>query len=102
MNDHKQPSIMSIEHSKRLLIEMGERCLALADNLGHGGRRLDKEQNELLKAAYLPIMAEHLNLVKVGYVSGDQELIEHSQDVISDIIAGTTYRPTPDKTHKKA
>jgi hypothetical protein len=92
--------IMSLEQSKALLIQMGERCLKLADDLGHGGRRLDKEQNELLKTAYLPIVSEHLNLIKVGYISGDQDLIKHSQDVLSDIMKGTQYRPRPDSSKK--
>lgn len=92
---------MTIEQSKTLLIDLGERCLKLADDLGHGGRRLDKEQNELLRSAYLPVVQEHLNLIKVGYISGDQDLIKHSQDVISDIIKGTEYRPAPDKNFKK-
>lgn len=85
--------IMSIEHSKQLLIEMGERCLKLADDLGHGGRRLSKEQNALLRAAYLPVVEEHLNLIKTGYIAGDQELINQSQAVISDIMRGTEYKP---------
>ena len=96
MKDH----IMSIETSKELLIKMGEECLALADALGHGGRRLNKQQNALLRAAYLPVVDEHLNLIKTGFIAGDQELIEQSQAVISDIMRGTEYRPS-NKTHKK-
>ncbi len=95
------PKIMSIEQSKAMLIEMGERCLRLADDLGHGGRRLTRDENALLRSAYLPVVEEHLTLMKVGYVTGDREMIERSTDTVHDIFRGTQLAPPPDKNHKK-
>lgn len=89
-------------HAKQMLIQLGEQCLALADNLGHGGRRLNKQENALLRQAYLPQFMENLNLVKVGYVTNDVELMETSTEVLHDIQRDLTPQPKGFKDRKKA
>lgn len=89
--------IFGLDESKQRLIEMGERCLKLADDLGHGGRRLSKPENDLLKAAYLPVLMEHLSMIKVGYVTNDIEMIDRASEVIHDCVITTQYKPPTNK-----
>lgn len=89
--------IFGLDESKQRLKELGERCLKLADDLGHGGRRLSKPENDLLKAAYLPVLMEHLSMIKVGYVTNDIEMIEHASEVIHDCVKTTQFKPPMNK-----
>ena len=74
-----------VDLQKRMLCNLGERCLDLADRLGLGGEPLSDRDRSLMRLASYERFEEIMNMIKVGFVVGDDSLMNDSMADLKDL-----------------
>lgn len=71
---------------KGALLNLGERCLKLADQLDSSGRELNPDENQLIRMAGLPALREAQDMLMTAYLTGNQDYVDYNLKHITDMV----------------